>query len=231
MGPRIQCFVSSLMNWSYREKTKGFHHIFQYKNPSPINIASPLPLPYPALHSFSSFMAMKLLKLLFILFITTSTVSAASSGNENNEDNSIVGAAWSADENKEDSAVESHLALPGSPESYIALPEGEETTSSDGTSDFMFQNKHLTCDEFPPLCRRKSSPGPDCCKKKCVNIGKDPNNCGQCGRKCKHGDICCRGHCVNPSVDPLNCGRCGNKCKKWETCLYGMCSYAWFYRY
>ena len=209
------------MNWSYREKTKRFSHIFQYKNPSPINIAAPFPLPYPALHSFSSFMAMKLLKLLFILSITTSIVSAASSANENNEDNSIVGAAWSADENKEDSAVESHLAL----------PEGEETTSSNGTSDFMLQNKYLICDKFPQICRRKSTPGPDCCQKKCVNLTKDPNNCGECRRKCRHNYICCSGHCVNPYVDPLNCGSCGKKCKNWEACLYGMCSYAWFYRY
>ncbi|XP_034697371.1 stigma-specific STIG1-like protein 1 [Vitis riparia] len=140
-------------------------------------------------------MAMKLLKLLFILSITTSIVSAASSANENNEDNSIVGAAWTADENKEDSAVESHLAL----------PEGEETTSSIGTSDFRLQNKYLICDKFPQICRRKSTPGPDCCQKKCVNLTKDPNNCGECRRKCRHNYICCSGHCVNPYVDPLNC--------------------------
>ncbi|KAJ9689673.1 hypothetical protein PVL29_012386 [Vitis rotundifolia] len=149
-------------------------------------------------------MALKLLKLLFILSITTSIVSAASSANENNEDNSI-----------EDSDVESHLAL----------PEGEETTSSNGTSDFMLQNKHLICDKFPQICRRKSSPGLDFCQKKCVNLTKDPNNCGECRRKCKHNCICSR-HCVNPYVDPLNCGSCGKKCKNWEACLYGMCSYA-----
>ncbi|KAE8677186.1 hypothetical protein F3Y22_tig00111542pilonHSYRG00103 [Hibiscus syriacus] len=88
--------------------------------------------------------------------------------------------------------------------------------------------KHgMTCDRFPRICRReKGSPGPDCCRKKCVNVKKDRFNCGMCGYKCKYGEICCRGQCVNASFDKRNCGGCNNKCKRGELCVYGMCNYA-----
>ncbi|KAK8543296.1 hypothetical protein V6N13_136181 [Hibiscus sabdariffa] len=85
----------------------------------------------------------------------------------------------------------------------------------------------LTCDKFPRICRIKNgSPGPDCCKKKCVNVKKDRFNCGMCGYKCKYGEICCRGQCVNASFDKRNCGGCNNKCRRGEFCVYGMCNYA-----
>ncbi|GAB2231599.1 hypothetical protein Droror1_Dr00010608 [Drosera rotundifolia] len=83
-----------------------------------------------------------------------------------------------------------------------------------------------TCHQFPRICHTKGSPGPDCCKKKCVNVETDNHNCGECGLKCKHHEICCKGKCVDTRNDKKNCGRCANKCKKGRTCDYGMCSYA-----
>lgn len=86
---------------------------------------------------------------------------------------------------------------------------------------------NMTCDKFPRVCGTiKNSPGPDCCKKKCVNVKKDRLNCGMCGYKCKYTEICCRGKCVNASFDKRHCGGCNKKCKDGEFCVYGMCSYA-----
>ncbi|GAB2298904.1 hypothetical protein Dimus_032982 [Dionaea muscipula] len=85
---------------------------------------------------------------------------------------------------------------------------------------------HMTCNEYPRVCRTKGSPGPDCCKKKCVDVETDKLNCGMCGLKCRNHEICCKGKCINTMNDKKNCGRCGNKCKKGRTCDYGMCSYA-----
>ncbi|KAJ0830136.1 putative stigma-specific protein Stig1 [Helianthus annuus] len=78
----------------------------------------------------------------------------------------------------------------------------------------------------PRLCRAKGSPGPDCCKKKCVNVKTDKQNCGLCGKKCKHQEICCNGKCVNLMTDKRNCGGCNNRCKRANSCMSGMCSYA-----
>ncbi|OWM83386.1 hypothetical protein CDL15_Pgr012867 [Punica granatum] len=69
----------------------------------------------------------------------------------------------------------------------------------------------MTCNKYPRICRKKGSPGPDCCKKKCVNVKTDRLNCGKCGRKCKYNKICCKGKCVNPMTDRKNCGACKKK--------------------
>ncbi|GMH05288.1 hypothetical protein Nepgr_007128 [Nepenthes gracilis] len=84
----------------------------------------------------------------------------------------------------------------------------------------------LTCNKYPRICHAKGSPGPDCCKKKCVDVKTDKLNCGMCGLKCKQPEICCKGNCVNPMHDKKHCGGCDNKCKKGRVCDYGMCSYA-----
>ncbi|PON91273.1 Stigma-specific protein [Trema orientale] len=98
-------------------------------------------------------------------------------------------------------------------------------TSLRGMSRFLAQQS-LTCDKFPRVCGLKGSKGPDCCKKKCVNVKTDRLNCGMCGYKCKYTEICCKGKCVNSSFDRRHCGRCNNKCKKGQFCAYGMCDYA-----
>ncbi|KAJ6706777.1 hypothetical protein OIU85_027159 [Salix viminalis] len=79
----------------------------------------------------------------------------------------------------------------------------------------------MTCNNYPRVCRVGGSPGPDCCKKKCVNVMTDRLNCGMCGKKCKYAEICCKGKCVNPKSDKKNCGGCSNKCKKGSACQYG----------
>jgi Stigma-specific protein, Stig1 len=83
-----------------------------------------------------------------------------------------------------------------------------------------------TCDKFPRVCRAKGSAGPDCCKKKCVNVMTDNLNCGECGRRCRYGQTCCGGNCVDVMYDRRNCGTCKNRCKKGSFCSFGMCSYA-----
>ena len=84
----------------------------------------------------------------------------------------------------------------------------------------------MTCDRFPRVCRASGSPGPDCCRRPCVNVMSDNQNCGQCGTKCRFGQACCGGRCVNVMYDPKNCGGCKKRCKKGSFCQYGMCSYA-----
>ncbi|KAL3820741.1 hypothetical protein ACJIZ3_006646 [Penstemon smallii] len=103
-----------------------------------------------------------------------------------------------------------------------------ETISLRGLSRYLAQHKlqsNNTCDKFSRVCRQKGSAGPDCCKKKCVNVKTDHLNCGMCGYKCKYEEICCGGKCVNASFDRKNCGGCHHKCKKGDLCAYGMCSY------
>ncbi|XP_031489713.1 stigma-specific STIG1-like protein 3 [Nymphaea colorata] len=86
--------------------------------------------------------------------------------------------------------------------------------------------KPQTCDKNRKICKLKGSPGPDCCKKKCVDRKTDRLNCGNCGRRCRFTEMCCKGRCVNLALDGKNCGRCGNKCRKGSYCIYGMCGYA-----
>jgi len=115
-------------------------------------------------------------------------------------------------------------------QSELSLSEIQEVTSLRGVGRVLAQQNliaNLTCNKFPRICRVKTSPGPDCCNKKCVNVKKDRLNCGMCGHKCKYTEICCKGQCVNASFDKRNCGGCNKKCKKGEFCVYGMCSYAW----
>lgn len=88
------------------------------------------------------------------------------------------------------------------------------------------RTRATTCDKYPRICRATGSPGPDCCRKRCVNVMRDRLNCGRCGKRCKYSEICCKGKCVNPMLDKKNCGGCTNNCKKGSSCLYGMCSYA-----
>ncbi|CAK9140946.1 unnamed protein product [Ilex paraguariensis] len=112
--------------------------------------------------------------------------------------------------------------------SDVALPETESPISLRGISRFLAQKPRveMTCNNYPRVCRTKGSPGPDCCKKKCVNVLTDTLNCGKCGKKCKFSEICCEGKCVNPLSNKKHCGSCNNKCKKGSSCVYGMCSYA-----
>ncbi|KAG8385769.1 hypothetical protein BUALT_Bualt03G0079700 [Buddleja alternifolia] len=109
------------------------------------------------------------------------------------------------------------------------LPENGGPTSLRGVSRFLVQKTRFSltkCNNYPRVCRVKGSPGPDCCKKRCVNVAKDMLNCGKCGHKCKYSEICCKGKCINPLTDKKHCGGCNNKCKKGSKCVYGMCSYA-----
>ena len=84
----------------------------------------------------------------------------------------------------------------------------------------------MTCDKYPRVCRVPGSKGRDCCRKKCVNVSTDRNNCGKCGKKCKYSEMCCKGKCVNPMFNKSHCGSCGNKCHKGDYCHQGLCSYA-----
>ncbi|XP_021288712.1 stigma-specific STIG1-like protein 1 [Herrania umbratica] len=88
------------------------------------------------------------------------------------------------------------------------------------------RTRRLTCNKVPRICHARGSPGPQCCKKKCVNILMDRLNCGKCGKKCKYNEICCKGKCVNPSFNRKHCGGCNNRCSNGELCVFGLCNYA-----
>ncbi|KAL1372716.1 hypothetical protein HN51_002815 [Arachis hypogaea] len=107
--------------------------------------------------------------------------------------------------------------------------EEESESSLRGFSRFLaphYWTAYMTCNKYPSVCRMKNSPGPDCCKKKCVNVKSDRFNCGMCGYRCKYTEVCCKGKCVNIYYDKRNCGGCYKKCRKGEYCAYGMCNYA-----
>lgn len=112
------------------------------------------------------------------------------------------------------------------------LESGDQMISSvRGGSRFLLSHKKprvkMTCNKYPMVCRLKGSPGPYCCKKKCVNVLTDRLNCGKCGKKCNYNEICCKGKCVNPYSDKKHCGGCNNRCiNKGSYCMFGMCSYA-----
>ncbi|GMJ10349.1 hypothetical protein like AT1G11925 [Hibiscus trionum] len=88
------------------------------------------------------------------------------------------------------------------------------------------RSRKVTCKKFPGICHAKGSPGPTCCKKKCVNVLNDRQNCGKCGKKCKYNEVCCKGRCVNPSFNAKHCGGCNNRCGNGEFCVFGLCNYA-----
>ncbi|KAJ0082169.1 hypothetical protein Patl1_09965 [Pistacia atlantica] len=107
------------------------------------------------------------------------------------------------------------------------------TTSLRGSSSRLLsfhwkppRHQRRTCNKYPRVCHAKGSPGPYCCKKKCVNVLTDELNCGKCGKKCKFSETCCKGHCVNTMFNKKHCGGCNKKCKKGNSCTYGMCNYS-----
>ncbi|CAN4083753.1 unnamed protein product [Withania somnifera] len=73
----------------------------------------------------------------------------------------------------------------------------------------IFDKKIITCSKKPKICLSKGSPGPFCCKNKCVNFVIDKENCGFCGKKCKFNEICCKGFCVNALFGKQYAGHCG----------------------
>ncbi|KAA8520126.1 hypothetical protein F0562_014382 [Nyssa sinensis] len=101
-------------------------------------------------------------------------------------------------------AIVTTLSATSHEEELLLADEDEEvgTESSDfpstslrGTSRFLAEKPRatMTCDKYPRVCSAKGSPGPDCCKKNCVNVMTDKLNCGMCGKKCKYSEICCKG--------------------------------------
>ncbi|KAJ6367433.1 hypothetical protein OIU78_000062 [Salix suchowensis] len=81
-------------------------------------------------------------------------------------------------------------------QSGLSLSEIQEVASLRGVGRVLAQQNliaNLTCNKFPRICRLKTSPGPDCCNKKCVNVKKDRLNCGVCGYRCKYTESMLQG--------------------------------------
>lgn len=79
------------------------------------------------------------------------------------------------------------------------------------------------------------------CGSGCVDVTRDPRNCGFCGNICALDESCtastctaggCGGGltdcgaagCVDTDRDPSNCGVCGRRCAATETCSSGACT-------
>ncbi|KAK9938594.1 hypothetical protein M0R45_015322 [Rubus argutus] len=141
---------------------------------------------------------------------------------------SNIGANLSVDEELQDNYQEATI------DDSLNSPENE----SESNSSFLHGNGRslrqkmrtrtvrMTCNKFPRICYTKGSPGPHCCKKKCVNVLTDRVNCGKCGKKCKYSEVCCKGKCVNPSFNRSHCGGCNNRCQVGGFCAFGLCNYA-----
>ncbi|MCL7038462.1 hypothetical protein MKW94_018747 [Papaver nudicaule] len=65
-----------------------------------------------------------------------------------------------------------------------------------------------------------------CCRKQCVNLLADGDNCGGCGKKCRFGQQCCYGFCTDVISNPKHCGTCGNRCSPATKCENRFCGYA-----
>ncbi|KAK7412687.1 hypothetical protein VNO78_04239 [Psophocarpus tetragonolobus] len=131
-----------------------------------------------------------------------------------------------ADSEKEESAFQTYVTKNPATPSSESESESEEVLASLRGGKGLRGHKNvrggMTCDKYPRVCRAKGSQGPDCCRKKCVNVLTDTNNCGNCGKKCKYSQVCCKGKCVNPMFDKHHCGKCGNKCNKGDACVFGL---------
>lgn len=81
--------------------------------------------------------------------------------------------------------------------------------------------------------------GLNACGDRCVDLQRDPENCGVCGRTCGANQLCerwscvdaacetepevCAGSCTNIDDDILNCGGCGIECASDEVCILSEC--------
>ncbi|TNE48399.1 MAG: hypothetical protein EP343_16180 [Deltaproteobacteria bacterium] len=87
-------------------------------------------------------------------------------------------------------------------------------------------------------CTRACFQGSHCCDATCVDILKDPTNCGQCRRRCPQGAECWSGQCIfrchplqtlcgetcaSLDTDPKHCGECGKPCTSGFRCVSGEC--------
>lgn len=79
------------------------------------------------------------------------------------------------------------------------------------------------------------------CNGQCLDVEKDPMNCGSCGILCSKNQFCanhrciecplpfsnCNNSCVNTQTDPKNCNGCGGVCKSAGhyamNCVMGSC--------
>lgn len=71
--------------------------------------------------------------------------------------------------------------------------------------------------------KKKCSKGKTRCGGTCVDLNRDPQNCGGCNNACGAVRTCCTGACIDTNADPTNCGACGHLCAENEQCLNGTC--------
>lgn len=86
------------------------------------------------------------------------------------------------------------------------------------------------------ICQAIDCQGLALCRKRCVDIQSDRQNCGACGALCRGETQCLKGRCLCPTsrmlcgeacvdlqVDEANCGSCGAACAPGQSCTKGKC--------
>jgi len=115
-------------------------------------------------------------------------------------------------------------------------PPPMDTPASDAPEDVPIRRDVPVSVDAPAPC----GAGQTACLGVCVDLQRDPRNCGACGlgcgpigfceagrcqgQRCPDGLALCRTGCFDLRNDPRNCGACDRACSNNRACIQGVCA-------